>query len=367
MKQTHLFFYVICLSFLMACNTQKEQVFYPDHADIRYSGRVDLQNPKIPELAGSASFVELAFTGDSCAVLLKKCNPAGEHNFISFELDGEYQGRIKLDSDTMRTYIIRADSSAASHVLRIVKETEAANGNVAFGGVKCLSLSALPEMPKRKIEFIGNSITCGMGIAWREIPCDSGLWYDQHNAYWAYGSRVARSLDAQYMLSSVSGIGMYRNWNDVGPIMPEVYQQVNLSKEGASWDFNRFTPDLVSIALGTNDFSDGDGVHERLPFDSAAYVQHYIDFVEVIYAKYPNPQLCLLTSPMVSGEKGVKFLNCLEAVQQYFKKSSPDKKEIAIYNFTAVEPHGCGYHPDKDDHARMAQMLILFYKDVMGW
>ena len=150
--------------------------------------------------------------------------------------------------------------------------------------------------------------------------------------------------------------------------MPEVYQNRYLNTDAAKeWDFSRFQPQLVSIALGTNDFSDGDGSKERQPFDSATYVAKYIDFVNTLYCKYPDTQITLLTSPMVSGEKGTAFLNSLRAVQEHFRKEKPDKKPIAVFNFESITPHGCGYHPDQEDQRLMAEQLLPFYKEVMGW
>lgn len=367
MKHSLLLLLVLTITASSACKRVSRQ-FDPEHAQMRYAGRVDMANPKEPVLISSASYVELLFSGDSCQILLKKLSPAGEHNYVSLELDGEDRGRIRLENDTMMYYPIVASTAAEEHRLKIFKATEAQNGNVAFGGVKTIGLNDLPEAPHRKIEFIGNSITCGMGIEWKEIPCDSGVWYDQHNAYQAYGPRVARELDAGFMLSSVSGIGMYRNWNSLSPTMPDVYENMYLNTDDSKpWTFSAFTPDLVSICLGTNDFSEGDGISERLPFDSARFVASYIDFVGTVYSKYPDAQLCLLTSPMVSGENGQLFASCLRAVQQYFEEQRPDRKRIAVYDFEPFVPQGCGYHPDKEDHQRMATALIPFYREVMGW
>ena len=68
----------------------------------------------------------------------------------------------------------------------------------------------LPLSPKpvRRMEFIGNSITCGTGSDQSVVPCDKGVWQDQHNAYLSYGPAVARSFNAQWQLSAVSGIGL---------------------------------------------------------------------------------------------------------------------------------------------------------------
>lgn len=358
---------------MVACKyseTSSFQTFEADHPDFRYSGRVDKEDAEEVILIGAASFVEIAFTGDSIQVLLKKLNPKGVHNYVVLELDGEYLGRRRLDSDTIQSISIVASRSEETHMLKVMKATEAANGNIAFGGVKALEIKPLSPAPDRAIEFIGNSITCGMGVDYEEIPCGSGEWYDQHNAYMAYGPQIAEAFNARYILSCVSGIGVYRNWNSnpgEDAVMPDVYENLYLDTNDDKPMTFDFQPQLVSIALGTNDFSEGDGEKERQPFDSTQFISSYIDFVKLIYEKYPDTQVVLITSPMVSGENGTTFLNSLKAVQDHFKFESPDTKPIAVYNFESIEPHGCGYHPDKNDQQQMADQLIPFYKEVMGW
>jgi lysophospholipase L1-like esterase len=366
MKQYKLFILVAGLSILSVCSSAK--YFTADNPSIQYSGRIDFMNPKEPVFIGSASFAEVKFAGDSCSVLLKKLNRRGEYNFVSLELDGKNIGRLKLIADSMAAYPVVPSGKAKNHILRIYKATEAQNGNVVFGGINCNKLVKLSQIPKRKMEFIGNSITCGMGIEWKEIPCNTGQWYDQHNGSLAYGPLSAKALNAQFILSSVSGIGIYRNWNSLHPVMPEVYENKYLNTDTTKrWIFSIYTPDLVSICLGTNDFSDGDGRGKRAPFDSATYVSEYIKFVNIIYSHYPKTQICLLTSPMVNGEKAALFERCLSAVKSHFRESERGKKEIAVYFFKSLIPHGCDSHPDKEDHQKMAEMLIPFYKEVMGW
>jgi len=354
---------------LPSCEQKTLQRFSADNPNIRYTGRIDFADPKEPLLLSSASLIEASFKGDSCKVFLKKLNPEGEPNYISIEVDGEYQGRIQLQNDTLKAINVPVVNPAESHQLKIYKATEAANNQVAFGGLLCEGLNALPPAPDKKIEFIGNSITCGMGNDLSNLPCDSGVWYGQHNAYWAYGHIAARALDAQFLLSSVSGIGVYRNWNSLSPVMPEVYKNLYLNTDSTKrYDFSSYTPDLVSICLGTNDMSLGDGEHERLPFDSAAFVSAYINFVKTVFSKYPDTQICLLTSPMVKGDQGHLLRRSLLAVQEAINTDYPDKKNVEVFVFPDdIEPHGCDYHPDIEDHKKMAELLTPFYKELMGW
>ncbi|HPS14027.1 MAG TPA: GDSL-type esterase/lipase family protein, partial [Prolixibacteraceae bacterium] len=317
-------------------------------------------------LIGSAASVTMQFTGDSCVVYLKNNTPERRQNYFSIEIDGEDLGRTRIEGDSILAIPVTVEPERDIHTLSIFKSTEAANGNIIFCGVSCQLLAEQPALPEKSIEFIGNSITCGMGNDTLDIPCHTDQWYDQHNAYWAYGSIVARALQVNYMLSSVSGIGIYRNWNvEDGPTMPRVYENRYLNTDDSKkWDFSSFTPDVVSICLGTNDLSDGDGIHERHPFDAAVFTSSYIRFIETIYSHYPETQVALLTSPMVTGAKDSLLVHCVADVKHHFDKTS--HKPIAVFEFDAITPHGCDYHPTIEDHMEMADQLIPFYQQLLG-
>ncbi|WP_291083203.1 SGNH/GDSL hydrolase family protein [Flavobacterium sp. BFFFF1] len=343
-------------------------VIFQGHAQVaavQLHGRAErIENETV--LIGSASSVSFAFTGDSLSIELESRDSQPHHNYVSLELDGVYLKRLKIEKGAKRWYTIPV-TGKSNHRLVIYKATEAANGTVVFTGADTKILGLPSTQSRKKIEFIGNSITCGMGNDTAEIPCGTGEWYDQHNAYWAYGPILSRKLDADFLLSSVSGIGMYRNWNDEHEkeaIMPEVYEKLYLSKDSdKKYDFS-FKPDLISICLGTNDLSDGDGKKPRLPFNEEKYVANYIAFVKMIYTHNPQARLVLLTSPMISGEKNATFVKCLERVIAAFA-GDKTHKPIALFEFKPMKPNGCGYHPDREDHKVMAAQLESLFKKLL--
>ncbi|WP_298121001.1 SGNH/GDSL hydrolase family protein [Flavobacterium sp.] len=332
-----------------------------------YQGRVEKTNNNSVILISSASSVSFNFIGDKCDVKLQSIDTWEHHNYVSIELDGEYIGRLKIEKGLAKTYPIAITTNNKVHQLTIYKATEASNGGVLFDGTTA-TVTEINHQTKKKIEFIGNSITCGMGNDTKEIPCGTGEWFDQHNAYWAYGPILSRALNTDFLLSSVSGIGMYRNWNDEHieeAIMPDVYENLYLNKDNSKpYDFN-FQPDLVSICLGTNDLSDGDGVKKRLPFNEEKYVANYINFIKTVYKHSPKTRIVLLNSPMVSGEKNTILVKCLKRVIAAFKKDKKHKK-IALFEYAPMEPKGCGYHPDIEDHKLMAQQLESFFKKLLN-
>ncbi|NJW55033.1 GDSL family lipase, partial [Salinimicrobium sp. CDJ15-91] len=135
----------------------------------------------------------------------------GSYHYVAVELNEEYKGRFRVTKDTLKFALPRKDSA---NTIAIYKETEAANGILIFSGIRAKKIEKISEKPQVRIEFIGESMTCGMGADTTEINCDEGEWFDQHSAYMAYGPRVARELGVDYEINCVSGMGIYRNWND---------------------------------------------------------------------------------------------------------------------------------------------------------
>lgn len=310
------------------------------------------------ELISSAAHVGFHFSGTTCQVYAYVHGTG--HNYLQYEIDGVYQKRLRVEGN-VRTPLTITTTGNGPHLVWIYKATEAHTGPVFIEKITGKGLVAVKRQQAPLIEFIGNSITCGAAADPSEVACGAGVYHDQHNAYQAYGPRTARALQANYIVSSVSGIGIYRNWNSDGPTMPQVYEQADFQLNGGRpWSFNRYQPDVVSIALGTNDFSRGDGKRARLPFDSATYVQEYIRFVDLVKSKYGDVQIVLLSSAMLRDKARALLQNCLTAVQQQVNGNHPQHKPIQTFFFQPMVAKGCTGHPNVEDHAVLAQELTPF-------
>lgn len=325
-------------------------------------GRTYIDEHHHLELISSACHVGVEFDDTLCRVRVSLPQDF-DHNYIQYELDGVYQKRVRINRET-KTIDIKA-TTPGHHTVWLYKTTEAHTSAVVINSIQAHHIKALQVPVAPLIEFIGNSITCGALADPSEVPCGQGVYHDQHNAYMAYGPRVARALGVNYIVSSVSGIGIYRNWNSEGPTMPEVYTKNDFQPNGFENNFTKNTPQIVSIALGTNDFSMGDGKKPRLPFDSALFVSKYIQFVQLVKSKYPAAQIALLSSPMVNGTNGQLLQNCLTAVKQHIDASYTNSKPVALFFFQPMQPHGCSYHPSVEDHAVLAKELEPFFRKLL--
>lgn len=347
-----------CLSLLLPLYAQSKtsnKLFKADHPYFQYTGRIDFTNPQAPKFWNPGVYIKAKFKGSSCTVLLNdEVLYGNSYNYIELVVDGTKHFRVKTTGTNTSIDVVKGLSDG-NHDLVICKDTEAGMGYIKFVGLICQKLLPPDPKPSRKIEFYGNSITCGAESDLSEVPYGKGTWYDRHNAYMSYGAETARRLNAQWQLTSVSGIGLIHSCCNMDRTMPDVYNKLNLQKDGPTWDFSRYVPDLVSICLGQND-----GIQDSTQFCSA-----YVKLIENLQSVYPTSHFILITSPMANDTLRPVLKSYITGVLSHFEKKG-DKK-IHSYFFTRSWNSGGGAHPRMDEHQLIADELTRAIKSLMGW
>lgn len=181
-------------------------------------------------------------------------------------------------------------------VVCLVKESEvqyASSGILAFYTDEEAEIRPT-DKKDRKIEFIGDSITCGYGVlGGPKAPFST----ETESADDAFAVQCARALDADYQLVSFSGIGVISRYIEpeeneplTDVLMPALYPHTDavLAKRYGwrpeSWDFSSFCPQVVVINLGTNDDSYTRGIRER----EERFEEEYCEFVRNIHRRNPG-------------------------------------------------------------------------------
>jgi hypothetical protein len=356
MQNIFLFQAIILLFSVDASAQLSKNKFHPaNNPAFTYKGRIDFSNPKAPRFWAAGVSVRASFTGTFCDVEIRDETIYGiYHNYLEISIDNNEPLRIRTNGKENRIRVAE-NLKSGKHTIIVSKATEALVGYLEFVGLHCESISTSPDHYKRKIEFIGDSITSGMGNTTLAIPCDSGHWFDQHSAWYSYGAITARELQADYHLTSESGIGLIHSCCDKPFTMPQVFDKISIAKDSIKWDYLSFQPDAVSICLGQND-----GVQDSLKFTNA-----YIKFVTTIRKAYPSTQIICLTSPMADISLRKTLSNYLNGVVEYCKAHGENR--INAYTFKKSFNAGCGSHPDKAQHIQIAKELVDFLKPTLGW
>ncbi len=268
---------------------------------------------------------------------------------------------IEIDNDIHRQVVFSATDSIMTlaenlpdtlHNVRITYAIEGYEKNPHFRSFIIDGEMASPtEKPDLKIEFIGNSITCGYGI--EDNNPENHFSYDTENHTLSYAYRTARALNADFNIVARSGIGVYRNFGSPreGDIktMPLEYDYTLLYNHDHKWNHSAFMPDIVCINLGTNDTSEGN-------YDISLYESHYRDFLSHLREKYPDAKFVLLTGSMMQGKeledvKGVLDRLASECNSTYRFDMSPQTGELG---------YGADYHPSERQAEKMAEELTAY-------
>lgn len=352
MKKTIFSLVLICSSLL--ANTVTAQTFYKaSDPKFAYMGRGDFSNAEHPKFWVAGAQILFSFQGNACTIDLTDENLWGKDlNYIQLIVDGKYS-RFKLSSKDSKVSLGKL--SEGKHNVVICKGTETNIGYLQFNGVTCAKLLKAPTLPKRKIEFFGNSITCGTGSDMDEIPCGKGDWQDQHNAYLSYGAQTARALNAQYHLTSLSGVGLIHSCCDMDVVMPQIYDKISLRENKLPWNFSKYQPNVVTICLGQND-----GVQDQKKFCDA-----YVTFVQNLRKVYPKAKIVLLTSPMADQTLTPVLKTYLtDVVKQLNEKGD---KKVSSFFYSRSYNSGCDNHPSLAEHKLIAAELTAYLKGLMHW
>jgi lysophospholipase L1-like esterase len=330
--------------------------------NIFYMGRVDCK-PEAPAFAFPAVSVRVRFQGDALDLRLRDfgTGTAQSTNYYDVIIDGGAPTRLQAIPGE-QVYALARDLTGSEHTAEIVKRAES-NGNSGKGellgfrlreGATLLPVAARPL----RVEFIGDSITCGYGNEVSTTTPDASHFTTLNsNANQAYGAVVARTLGAEYVAVAVSGRGVQRNYSDgAGELAPAFYRDTLPDDAAApAWDFTRYVPDVVVVNLGTNDFSPPGPDH-------VAFKSAYKAFLGQIRGHYPAALILAVVGPMLSDSfpAGVMAWTTIQAdvasvTAELGAAGDPDVHFFALTPQSA--PYGEDYHPTLATHAQMAQAV----------
>jgi len=343
-----------CCALAKPVKSKEVKFFSANDKHIKYVGRVDFSDPLKPRFWQPGVYVQAKFEGTSLSISVNDEVLYGKlHNYLEVAIDNNKPFRIQTTGKT-NVIEVAKDLAPGEHTVTICKDTESGIGYIEFVGLKCEKLLSIKE-PKRKIEFIGDSITCGSGIDESTVKCDKGQWFDQHNAYLSYGPTVARQLNAQWYITAVSGIGMIHSCCKMDIVMPQVFDKINPRADTLKWNFSNYKPDVVTICLGQNDGNQ----------DSTAFCSAYVAFVKIVRAHYPKADIICVSSPMANNDLRVILKKYITSIQQYLNDEGDH--QIYHYFFDKGYNDGCGSHPGMAQHQVIAQQLAEYIKQVENW
>ena len=388
----------------------------PDNPAIRYTGRVDFADPTHPKFAASAVYVTTKFEGSAVKVNFSDQNLNGGFNFFDVTVDDFPALKIVPKVGVSSYDATPAGLCRGVHSVTVVKRTEADVGFTTFLGFG-FDGPIMPPDPvgdggtARRIEIIGDSITCGAGIEATSTTASecssnglsnligmpiSGYGQGVENGRLAYGPVLARALGAEWHVTCAGGIGLVRNYYSRGDqrTMPTIYPFLYPEDTSSTtlWDpmHDQWVPDVIVIGLGTNDFSrdSGDPSNPRPPMPvvgidgGVGLVDGYIAFIDRLASYYPGVRVVLVSSPILGDmyptPSDMQLSDHRQAIADVVAYFGPDggaapvdggRPSVQVYAALVdkVSGTGCGGHPGIAQQAAAANQIGSVIKAAMGW
>lgn len=311
-----------------------------------------------------ASGFEVAFSGTSCKARLRSTGAV-----LAVTVDGSPRPDLRLLGAAMDTFATLAEGlPRGPHVVRVTKRTEGFVGSVVLAGLEIDgSPGRPPPPPQRRIEFVGNSITCGYGVldSVKEHHFDP-LTEDVHSG-WAFVA--ADLLAAEARTLCVSGKGLTRNYDgSTTDILPLLFDRVAPRAASAPWDASTWKPHVVVVDLGTNDFS------RYPPPDSAAWETALVEFVGRVRKAYGPVPVVLADGPMLSDywplKPDGKPFPALATVRAHLENAARRLQGVSVLHLTpnsAERGYGADWHPNRAQAALNGRELAKRLSELAGW
>ena len=255
--------------------------------------------------------------------------------------------------------------------VRIRKLSECTQSLMAVREIRTDGRITPLEEQGMKVEFIGDSITCGYGVEGKNELED--FTTATENAAKAYAGLVSEWMGLDPMLTCFSGHGIVSGYTDdperrnTGELVPPYYAAVGRNGfmlpngkrvEEIPWDFSRFRPEKILIMLGTNDLS---WIGEREP-RKEMYRKQYREFLEQVRANNPDAMLLCVLGIMGTGLNE----HMVRAVNEYRAETG----DTRIHSMTLQEQdwrrdgYGSNFHPSVKTQQRLAEKIQAFIQNT---
>jgi len=285
----------------------------------------------------------------------------GENGWFELMVDQLPPRTIILPEGVSRVTLAQDLPADAVHVAQLVRRIESWQGTVRLREVVVPDGTELLDPPAargHRLLFIGDSVTCGASVHPDAPESPNGV--GRNDASVAYGMILGKRLLADVHLVSYGGRGLVRDWqgltNDQTNNAPIFFERACPDDAAAPWDHASWTPEVIVIGLGTNDFNQG--VPQRTEWLSA-----YAAFLVRIRAVHPQSQILLLTSPILGGMPGTSSGEKRTVLTEYISSvvttaRARGDRRISFHDLAHQPGSPHDGHPTAAQHQAMANELL---------
>jgi uncharacterized protein YjdB len=331
----------------------------PSNTNLQYSGRIDFTNTNTPRLYYGGSSITTKFTGTSLKAKFSDENWGGA-NYIGFSIDGGTEIIKSVSNGSSGVTVdVASGLSSGTHTLTFWKRSGQPDGYLQFEGLilaNGASVSAPAAKPTRRIELFGDSVTEGVNA---DNTVDNEGGASKVNAWKSYGMVMARRLNAECHNVGISGLAVANGTGSfnshVGGIGLETTYNKTSCNDGrqTSWDFTKYTPHLVIMAMGINDNNSVTASNKE------TWKTKYKTIInDLRNNKYPNADFILTVPPL-----GQQYTNMATYLNEIVTElNDPD---VHYFDITVTAPAS---HPYESVHQAIANQLYDYVNTLdINW
>lgn len=295
-------------------DAEQARLVEPVHDELVYCGRIDDTDPDGPVFVMPGSFVRIEFTGSSWIKAVVVNRRRWQDSWVGVLAD-EKQYKVKIEKDNEPVVLTLAENLAKDkeHEVTFFKRMDQCHEYTFLGFLLEYGARVTKgrKLPRKKIEFYGDSVTAGevseaVEYAQKPDPPHNG---EYNNAYFSYAWAAARRMHAQVHLVAQGGIALmdgtgYYEDGRVG--MESCYDKLYFypAKENGGqkprmekWNFERFEPHVVVVAIGQNDAWPEDFMRwDYYGPRAEEWREHYKKWILSLRKVHPNAWIVLATT-----------------------------------------------------------------------
>ena len=255
--------------------------------------------------------------------------------------------------------------------IRFRKLSECSQSILAVKEIRTDGMIVPLEERGMRIEFIGDSITCGYGVEGKNEL--ESFTTATENAGKSYAGLVSDWMGLESMLTCFSGHGIVSGYTDnperrnLEELVPPYYERAGRNSfplpsgrclEEIPWDFSSWQPEKILIQLGTNDLS---WCMDRGP-RKELFRKQYKEFLRTVRKNNPGAMILCVLGIMGTGLNE----SMVKAVNEYRAESG----DVRIHAMTLQEQdavrygYGSDYHPSEMTQRRLAEKIQAFIQNT---
>jgi lysophospholipase L1-like esterase len=311
----------------------------PSDANIQYRGRWDKWDASTYHSYWGGAFFRIAFTGTTIAVK--------EATSVDFFADIDGNGYTLFTGAAGSVNVTPTPLPSGTHVMTVLPAWE--GNELRFQGLTLSAGGATVSqgVPRPLLEFIGDSISCGLKTS-KEEPL-------------AYPWLVSERIRADHTQIAYSGITLVDGYHYTYAGSPQRGQSVqyfwmqepNSPMPVSNWNFANYTPRAVIINLGSND--------SNLSVPSATFESTYASFMQNIRAKFAGATI--LAMRPFGGFYAPQIQNAVNS-----RHSAGDQNVVYVdtTGWLSSADFADGLHPTEAGHRKAADLLAPILTPYVG-